>query len=230
MTYSPSNSRPHNQNLTSYYHSGNPHQAPSSPMPTADFAPPRRAVPSHSHQVPHSPTQRQYPSTARQPMGGVAMPPYTRQKTATSPRRAVRFVRRRAVRRRSLLWSWLTRGGVVAGGSVLALTTLTAGPKPFADQAATSTSEKAVCQEVVQDKSVLSRSELSELLAVAERAPKADVRAVIAEPYCTLSNVEVREGVTARREAYPLEFNPETWFIVLYEGEEYAGFDFSFSR
>jgi len=53
---------------------------------------------------------------------------------------------------------------------------------------------------------------------------------VIAEPYCTLSPVEVREGVTAQREAYPLEFNPETWFVVLYEGEEYAGFDFSFSR
>ncbi|NJP12002.1 MAG: hypothetical protein HC866_23115 [Leptolyngbyaceae cyanobacterium RU_5_1] len=30
--------------------------------------------------------------------------------------------------------------------------------------------------------------------------------------------------------AYPLAFDPQTWFIVLYEGDEYAGYSFSFRR
>ncbi|NEQ47757.1 MAG: hypothetical protein F6K00_31195 [Leptolyngbya sp. SIOISBB] len=113
---------------------------------------------------------------------------------------------------------------------MLALAALMVGPRPMMDQSADQSSAKVACQETTQAKSVLSRAELSELLAISERAPKADVQAVIEEPYCTLLPVEVREGVTAQRVAYPLEFNPETWLIVLYEGEEYAGFDFSFSR
>ncbi|RZM79865.1 hypothetical protein DYY88_11620 [Leptolyngbya iicbica LK] len=113
---------------------------------------------------------------------------------------------------------------------MLALAALVVGPKPLMEESSEPATAKAVCQETIQAESVLSRAELSELLAIAERAPKADVQAVIAEPYCTLPSVEVREGVTAERVAYPLEFNPDTWFIVLYEGDEYAGFDFSFSR
>lgn len=122
------------------------------------------------------------------------------------------------------------RGVLLAGGGMLALAALVVGPKPLFDNAEQSANQKAVCQETVQTQSVLSRAELSELLAVAERAPKEDVRAIIDEPYCTLPSVEVREGAIADREAYPLEFNPQTWFIVLYEEGEYAGFDFSFYR
>lgn len=124
-----------------------------------------------------------------------------------------------------------SRSFLIAGSSVLALAALVVGPRPLLDnQPEEKTSDNAVCQETVQSTSVLSRAELSELLAVAERSPKEDVRAVIDEPYCTLPSVEVREGAIAEREAYPLEFNPQTWFIVLYEEGEYAGFDFSFDR
>lgn len=84
------------------------------------------------------------------------------------------------------------------------------------------------CVEKVQSRSVLSREQLSQLLAVPERGRKASVRAIISEPYCRLPNVEVRAGVMAEREAYPLEFDPQVWFIVLYEGEEYVGYAFSF--
>ena len=103
-------------------------------------------------------------------------------------------------------------------------------PKPSRQRAEQSASAKVVCQETIKSESVLSRAELSKLLAVAGRAPKADIQAVIDEPYCTLPPVNVREGVVSDREAYPLEFNPQTWFIVLYEDGEYAGFDFSFER
>lgn len=87
-----------------------------------------------------------------------------------------------------------------------------------------------VCQEVVQSQSVLSRDELSRLLSVSERDSKSAVREIVSEPYCTLPDVEIREGVTAEREAYPLAFDPQTWFVVLYEGEEYAGYSFVFQQ
>lgn len=85
-----------------------------------------------------------------------------------------------------------------------------------------------VCSQVVQAQSFLSRNELSQLLAVPERASREAVRQVVAEPYCLLPPLAVREGEMAEREAYPLEFDPQTWLVVLYEGGEYAGYDFSF--
>ena len=115
---------------------------------------------------------------------------------------------------------------------MLAIAAIVIGPRPFVDRTAAneSASSNVVCEKTVQSSSVLSRAELSQLLSVAERAPKEEVRAVINEPYCTLPSVTVREGAVSEREAYPLEFNPQTWFIVLYEEGEYAGFDFSFQR
>lgn len=125
-----------------------------------------------------------------------------------------------------------SRQVLLAGGSMLALAAFVVGPRPFLDRntAEETTSTNVICDAKVQEQSVLSRAELSQLLAVAERAPKEEVRAVIDEPYCTLPPVKVREGAVSEREAYPLEFNPQTWFIVLYEEGEYAGYDFSFYR
>lgn len=123
-----------------------------------------------------------------------------------------------------------SRNAWLAGGGMLALAALVVVPKPALQQTEQSASANVVCQETVKSTAVLSRAQLSKLLTVAERAPKDDIRAVIDEPYCTLPPVNVREGVVSDREAYPLEFNPQTWFIVLYEDGEYAGFDFSFER
>ncbi|MBE9178811.1 hypothetical protein IQ268_09590 [Oculatella sp. LEGE 06141] len=115
---------------------------------------------------------------------------------------------------------------MIAGGSMLAIVGLLVDlrtvfrPEPVAD----------VCQTIVQRQSVLSRSELSRLLDIPERSSKATVQNVVSEPYCVLPSVEVRANVMAEREAYPLEFDPQTWFIILYENGEYAGYDFSFKR
>jgi hypothetical protein len=84
------------------------------------------------------------------------------------------------------------------------------------------------CGEIVQESSTLSRDELVQLLAIPERDTKERVREVIAEPFCTLPTVEIRSGVVAEREAYPLEFDPTTKLVILYEDNEYAGYRFSF--
>ncbi len=83
------------------------------------------------------------------------------------------------------------------------------------------------CQEIVQPQSVLSREQLTQLLTIPERSPKEKVRAIIREPYCLLPSLKIRAGVSAVREAYPLEADPDTWIVLLYEGDEYAGYRFN---
>lgn len=112
------------------------------------------------------------------------------------------------------------------GGTLLALIGLLGNPRNLLSARAPS----EPCQTVVQPEAILTRDQLSKLLAVPERSPKTAIRAVIKTPYCTLSQVEVRAGVIANREAYPLGFDTQTWLVILYEGNEYAGYAFSFRR
>ncbi|MBD2121159.1 hypothetical protein [Trichocoleus sp. FACHB-262] len=85
-----------------------------------------------------------------------------------------------------------------------------------------------VCQEIVQSRAALSREQLAKLLTVPERDSKSKVQGILKAPFCKLPKLEVRAGVNAEREAYPLEFDPQTWLVILYEGNEYAGYRFSF--
>ena len=87
---------------------------------------------------------------------------------------------------------------------------------------------KESCQTIVQSSAILSRKQLANLLTVPERASQQLVKDIVAEPYCQLSDIELRDGVVAKREAYPLAFAPTTWLVMLYEDDEYAGFSFSF--
>ena len=86
----------------------------------------------------------------------------------------------------------------------------------------------ALCETVVSPSTVLSRAQLAQLLTLPERAPSTQVREQVAQPYCQLADLEVRAEVMAQREAYPLAFDPQTWLILLFEGDEYAGYAFSF--
>lgn len=83
------------------------------------------------------------------------------------------------------------------------------------------------CQQVVQSSAVLSKKQVVQLLAVPEGDKKQRIRDIVSEPYCQLSSLQIRAGAIALREAYPLEFEPQTWLIVLYEGEQYTGYRFS---
>ena len=92
----------------------------------------------------------------------------------------------------------------------------------------TSTRQNTNCNQVVSDTAKLSREQLAKLLTIPERDAKERVRQVVSEPYCQLPTLNVRSGVAAEREAYPLAFDPGTTLVILYENDEYAGYRFSF--
>jgi hypothetical protein len=113
---------------------------------------------------------------------------------------------------------------MLAGGSLVAAVGLIGDPRGLLPA---STSVKDSCQEVIQSKATLSRDQLSRLLTIPERSDKAQVRQVMKDPYCKLSTLNLRSGEPSQREAYPLAFDPQTWVVVLYEGNEYVGYSFS---
>ncbi|WAL61536.1 hypothetical protein [Thermocoleostomius sinensis] len=87
-----------------------------------------------------------------------------------------------------------------------------------------------VCIGEVDDGVIISREQLATFLTIPERDRKARVQEVLQAPYCHLSNLEIRAGVPAERVVYPLAFDPNTWLVVLYEEEEYAGYQFRFAH
>lgn len=121
---------------------------------------------------------------------------------------------------------WRHQYFLAAGWGMAAMSLLlNAGTYLKADAAS---AQKDNCQTIVQSSAVLSRAQLGKILTVPERSNQQTVRDIVADPYCQLPGLEIRDGVTATREAYPLAFEPSTWLVMLYEGDEYAGFSFSF--
>ena len=93
-------------------------------------------------------------------------------------------------------------------------------------QARAASAKKDLCQDIISSQAVLSRQQLTQLLTIPERENRQAIEAIAEEPYCTLTAIEVRAGVSAERAAYPLAFDPNTWLVVLYEDEEYVGYGF----
>lgn len=87
---------------------------------------------------------------------------------------------------------------------------------------------KDSCETDVVDSAKLSREQLLSLLAVPERESKARIREIVQVPYCQLPAINVRAGVDAQREAYPLAFDPDVALVILYENDEYAGYRFKY--
>ena len=128
---------------------------------------------------------------------------------------------------------------LLAGGLMFALIgilldingvkTLLSGPFRLSNAASQSPSISRLAQECeteIVDSAQLSREQLLKLLAIPERDSKERVRQVVQSPYCQLSSLDIRAGVKAEREAYPLAFDPETTLVILYENDEYAGYRF----
>ena len=86
------------------------------------------------------------------------------------------------------------------------------------------------CQGEIRADIKISREKLAEFLVVSEREPKAKVQEILQQSYCQMPPIEIRAGVPAERQVYPLAFDPKTWLVVLYEGDEYAGYQFSFQQ
>jgi hypothetical protein len=83
------------------------------------------------------------------------------------------------------------------------------------------------CQEVVRSEAILSQKQLAQLLTIPEGDKKQRIQEIIKEPYCKLQSLQIRAGTTAQRDAYPLEFDQNTWLVILYEGEQYTGYRFA---
>jgi hypothetical protein len=86
------------------------------------------------------------------------------------------------------------------------------------------------CAGEVNADATISRDQLATFLTVSERGSKATVLDILQMPYCQLPSLEVRAGVPAERAVYRLAFDPQTWLVVLFEGEEYAGYQFQVLR
>lgn len=82
------------------------------------------------------------------------------------------------------------------------------------------------CEAIIRSDARIGRDQLAKLLTIPERDSKENVRKVVSEPYCRLPAIQIRAGVEAEREVYPLAFDPSTHLILLYEGDEYAGYRF----
>ncbi|MBF2029767.1 MAG: hypothetical protein IGS48_23930 [Oscillatoriales cyanobacterium C42_A2020_001] len=85
----------------------------------------------------------------------------------------------------------------------------------------------ASCQEILKSEAALSKTQVAQLLTVSEGDKKQRIREIVKEPYCKLPDLQIRAGATAQREAYPLDFERDTWVVVLYEGEQYTGYRFT---
>jgi hypothetical protein len=114
---------------------------------------------------------------------------------------------------------------LLAGGLMFALVGLLIDVRGIG---AASKPVRQVCQGDTKAGVVVSREQLAQLLLVPERDSKTKVQQILNEPYCQLPNLEIRAGVAADRVAYPLAFDPRTWLVILYEGNEYAGYQFRF--
>jgi len=112
---------------------------------------------------------------------------------------------------------------LVAGGSVILAAGLLMDTRLLPSFMSKRDSGEA-CQQVVQAQAKVAREQLAKLLIVPEGNSKQKVREILKDPYCKLADLQIRVGATAQREAYPLEFDPQTWLVILYEGEQYAGY------
>lgn len=115
---------------------------------------------------------------------------------------------------------------LMAGGSVLALAALLITPNLGKEQV--QESSPFTCVKIEQTRALVSRDRLKALLEIDLQAPKATVQELLKQPYCVMAAGKTEAGQPTDREAYPLEFDPQTWLVVLYEGDRYAGYDFRF--
>jgi hypothetical protein len=116
----------------------------------------------------------------------------------------------------------------MAGGGMLALATLVVSPSINQADDAIKTGGADLCIKQVDRQSLVSRDELKALLDLDKNVSKARVQEIVNQPHCVLQSRAAENGVQVEREAYPLEFDPQTWFVLQYQEGNFTGFDFSF--
>ncbi|HEY9818166.1 MAG TPA: hypothetical protein V6D20_20530 [Candidatus Obscuribacterales bacterium] len=110
---------------------------------------------------------------------------------------------------------------------ILVLIGLVTGLNPLSSLARNDQSDR--CQGETNGDRTLSRRQLAQLLDIPDGQSRQELQAVLQSPYCQLAALEGTEPVT-REDAYPLEFDPQTWLVVQYESDRYTGYRFHFRR
>jgi hypothetical protein len=121
-----------------------------------------------------------------------------------------------------------SRKALVAGSSMVALAALWITPN--LNRLTTPRVSQDNCLKLEQVQNFVSRDRLKKLLEIEPQAAKATVQEVLKEPYCVLEPTTGQADGPVEREAYPLEFDPSTWLVVLYNNDQYSGYDFSFRK
>lgn len=87
-------------------------------------------------------------------------------------------------------------------------------------------SSVTTCQTVLNAEQRLSRDQLAQFVSLAKGATQETVHGTIAPPHCTLS----KSNNPQQQEAYPLAFDPNTWFVVNYDQGNYTDYGFVFKE
>ncbi|HBB34129.1 MAG TPA: hypothetical protein DDZ80_10460 [Cyanobacteria bacterium UBA8803] len=121
---------------------------------------------------------------------------------------------------------WFKSESLLIGGVLFAIAGLILTQYETAPPTERAPNPSVFCQEIVQTKATVSREKLAQLLTIPERDRRGKVQEILKEPYCRMSSLNIRAGATTEREAYPLAFDPQTWLVILYEGDTYVGYGF----
>jgi hypothetical protein len=120
----------------------------------------------------------------------------------------------------------LAKSLLPAAASLIAVAVVGQGQIFNVGRSTTPSASSETCEAIIRSDARIGRDQLAKLLTIPERDSKENVRKVVSEPYCRLPAIQIRSGVEAEREVYPLAFDPSTHLILLYEGDEYAGYRF----
>jgi hypothetical protein len=123
-------------------------------------------------------------------------------------------------------WSQPTGRLVLASGTLVALATVFV--NPGADSSTSKQASADTCIKQVQAESFLSRDELSQLLKLDTPTSQEEVYKVADQPFCVLAANHGSSEAGTERQAYPLEFDPRTWFVLNYEDGKFVDYDFLF--
>lgn len=83
--------------------------------------------------------------------------------------------------------------------------------------------KRSLCIGTVNPTVRISRATLAWLITVPVGSAQREVMGQLGAPYCLFSDVD---GFI--RVAYPCEWDPSTWILIVFQKQQYAGYDFNF--
>ncbi len=100
-----------------------------------------------------------------------------------------------------------------------------------ANAPAYSQSHNNSCTGVINRGIRLTRAQLARLNALQPPVSSQTIREIVGDrAYCRFPDVAALGGGTIQRFAFPMEWDPENWVLLLFQGENYIGLDFSFDN